>query len=185
MEKETLVPQYNVATMGLSSKVKIRTPNGMHLTIGNIIGKRMTQPNVYSYAAYTERVTQVRATVSVGPHVEQVLEITMETGEKVSCAEGYLFLLEDFATYKHACELKPLDRLAGMMWKPHNSTPYLEEVLKHTLTVSEIRPIKYNGAVYNVYTPGLDNFAVEVGERVSIFVHSGVCQINEPVSTEV
>lgn len=171
--------------MGLSSKVKIRTTNGMHLMLGNITGKHLTRPKVYSYVECTGQIDHVCATISSRSYTEQILRITMETGESIGCTGNYLFMLDDFSTFRQAYELKPLDKLAGMMWKPNNDIPYREEVLKHSLTVSEIRPIKYHGSVYNVYVPTLDNFAVEVGERVSVFVHSGERPTNEPISTEV
>lgn len=156
---------------------KIRIPNGRSSSISVMNDKSATHTSrIYAYDSINDTINQVRAIAHASGYADELIRITVETGESFECTPNHLFMMDDYETFTSACELKQLDKLAGMMWKYNLDIPYREVVTKHSITVSNIQKIKISSTkpvpVYDLTVPEYENFAVQVGENVCVFAHN-------------
>ncbi len=97
----------------------------------------------------------------------QIIEVTLDTGEKIRCTPNHRFLLKDL-TYKKAKDLTSEDSLMPGYFKDSKEMIQLAKEYNHYVT--NIKYLNYTADVYDITVNEHHNFLLECG----VFVHNSI-----------
>lgn len=160
---------------------EILTSNGISRTIGQLARARITDtPNIFSVrvddtSEFDRKIYQVHAIATTKQYVTgDCVQVVFENGHAIRCTADHEFLLSDFRTYAPASSLHPGDRLAAVhICRADMDIRHIDEYVPHVITVSSVNAIiQRPGHVYDLTVPGDENYAIQIGPNLGVFVHN-------------
>lgn len=156
------------------------TKNGSNITIGQLSRSPIVNTpmmfsvktnsmgaghDIYNVHAITARKDDIRV---------PCVRVTLENGFSFRCTEDHEILMSDYCTYKHASDIIPGEKLAGVhICKADMDIRYIDEYRQHIVTVVRVdRVVEIPNYVYDLIVPGDENYAVQIGPNLGIFVHN-------------
>jgi DNA gyrase subunit B len=114
-----------------------------------------------------------------------LLEVTLDNGETITCTPDHRFMLRD-GSYCEAKDLNGGQSLMPLYRKTSDSSQegtlfadggeLLEAMRGHNPSVESVEPLDETADVYDIEVPGTHNFALEAG----VFVHNSAKQARDP-----
>ena len=164
--EENNIPKGQMYEACMSGDTMIKLPGGECNTLKNLAVLNATDFGVYCVdTSNGSIVTSVAKISRVTGYFSKLLRITLSNGKSIDCTHNHRILMEN-CTYKKAEDIKSGDSIMSMDCSLG--------ITRQGMTVVCTEEIDYEDYVYDLYVPGLNNFAVSLGDNNCVFVHNCV-----------